>query len=102
MKDLEKAQEALPFFHLSIPDNNALARCYMPFARNGGLFIPDAENYALGDPVFLLLKLPGSDNRHAVQGKVFWISPPGSSRGAGIGVRFSKQDNPVSRLIAAQ
>jgi len=74
----------------------------MPFARNGGLFIPDAENYALGDPVFLLLKLPGSDNRHAVQGKVFWISPPGSSRGAGIGVRFSKQDNPVSRLITEQ
>jgi type IV pilus assembly protein PilZ len=61
---------------LTIKDKSALYLAYMPFVKNGGLFIPTNSNYRLGDEVFMLLNLKGA------QGK----------RTAGIGVQFSDQD----------
>ena len=67
---------------LTIKDKSALYLAYMPFVRNGGLFIPTNSNYRLGDE-----KLP-------VAGRVIWVTPKGaqSRRTAGIGVQFSEQD----------
>ena len=37
---------------LTIKDKSALYLAYMPFVKNGGLFIPTNSNYRLGDEVF--------------------------------------------------
>ncbi|MCZ6559581.1 MAG: PilZ domain-containing protein [Gammaproteobacteria bacterium] len=79
---------------LTIKDKSALYLAYMPFIGNGGLFIPTASSYRLGDEVFMLLNLMGESDRIPVAGRVIWITPKGaqSRRTAGIGVQFSDQD----------
>ena len=45
---------------LAIKDKAALYNAYMPFIRQGGIFVPTARRYFIGDEVFLLLTLPDS------------------------------------------
>ena len=42
---------------LTIRDKSSLYAAYMPFIKNGGLFIPTNKAYKLGDEVFMLLTL---------------------------------------------
>ena len=79
---------------LNIKDKSALYVSYMPFIKNGGLFIPTTRDSKLGDEVFLLLTLMDSAERLPVAGKVVWITPKGAQgkRQQGIGVQFSSQD----------
>ncbi|GAC1624785.1 MAG: PilZ domain-containing protein [Nevskia sp.] len=80
---------------LNIKDKNALYSSYMPFIKNGGLFIPTAKEYRLGDEVFILLTLMEDAERIPVAGKVVWLTPRAAQgkRIQGIGVQFSTQDN---------
>jgi type IV pilus assembly protein PilZ len=80
---------------LTIKDKSALYLAYMPFVRNGGLFIPTNSNYGIGDEVFMLLNLMGEADKIPVAGHVIWMTPKGAQgkRMAGIGVQFSEQDN---------
>ena len=82
---------------LTIKDKSALYLAYMPFVKNGGLFIPTNSNYRLGDEVFMLLNLMGEDEKLPVAGRVIWVTPKGAQgnqgkRTVGIGVQFSEQD----------
>jgi type IV pilus assembly protein PilZ len=79
---------------LTIKDTSALYLAYMPFVRNGGLFVPTTSAYRLGDEVFMLLTLMDETEKLPVAGKVVWITPRGAQgkRTAGIGVQFSEQD----------
>ena len=79
---------------LNIKDKSALYVSYMPFIKNGGLFIPTTRDSKLGDEVFLLLTLMDSPERLPVAGKVVWVTPKGAQgkRQQGIGVQFSTQD----------
>ena len=80
---------------LTIKDKSALYLAYMPFIRNGGLFIPTNSGYNLGDEVFMLLNLMDEEDKLPVAGKVVWMTPRGAQgkRTAGRGVQFSDQDN---------
>ncbi|MES2491272.1 PilZ domain-containing protein [Stenotrophobium rhamnosiphilum] len=80
---------------LNIKDKSALYVAYMPFVKNGGLFIPTTKEYRLGDEVFILLTLMENPERLPVAGKVVWVTPKGAQgkRLQGIGVQFSPQDN---------
>ena len=71
---------------LTIKDKSALNLAYMPFVRNGGLFVPTNSNYRLGDEVFMLLNLMGEDEKLPVAGRVIWMTPKGAQgkRTAGI------------------
>src|SRR6202050_1133733 len=87
---------------LTIKDKSALYLAYMPFVKNGGLFIPTNSNYRMGDEVFMLLNLMGEDEKLPVAGRVIWVTPKGAQgnqgkRTAGIGVRFSEQDRGQTR-----
>ena len=84
---------------LSIRDKGALYAAYMPFVKNGGLFIPTTKEYKLGDEVFMLLTLMEETEKLPVAGKIVWITPKGSqgNRAAGIGVQFSDQDGGAAR-----
>lgn len=84
---------------LTIKDKGALYAAYMPFVKNGGLFIPTAKPYKLGDEVFMLLTLMEETEKIPVAGKIVWVTPPGAqgNKAAGIGVQFSEQDNGQTR-----
>lgn len=80
---------------LEIRDKAALYAAYMPFIKNGGLFIPADKNYKMGEELFLLLHIMDEADKIPVAGKVIWITPKGAqgNRAAGIGVQFSDQDD---------
>jgi len=85
---------------LKIKDTAALYNAYMPYLKNGGLFAPTAQRYALGDEVVLLINLTDEGERLSVAGKVVWVTPVGAqgNRTAGIGVHFNESaDGEVAR-----
>jgi type IV pilus assembly protein PilZ len=83
----------------AIKDKSALYMSFMPYIKNGGLFIPTTKNYQLGDEIFLLLQLMEETDRIPVAGKVIWVTPPGAegNRSIGVGVQFSEQDKGGAR-----
>ena len=86
---------------LAIKDKGALYNAYMPFVRGGGLFVPTAKRYGLGDEVFILLTLMEDKDRLPIAGKVIWVTPPGAqgNRTAGIGVQFNESaDGETARV----
>ena len=84
---------------LTIKDKGALYSAYMPFVKNGGLFIPTSKTYQLGDEVFMLLTLMEETEKLPVAGTIVWITPVGAqgNRASGIGVQFSDQDGGNAR-----
>lgn len=76
---------------LAVKDKAMLYSAYIPYVKQGGIFVPTPKRYFLGDEVFLLLTLPDSSERLPVAGKVIWITPVGAqgARVAGIGVQFA-------------
>ena len=86
---------------LTIKDKAVLYAAYMPFVKNGGLFIPTAKVYQLGDEVFLLLNLMDEPEKIPVAGKVVWVTPKGAqgNRAAGIGVQFNGEDETARNKI---
>ena len=85
---------------LTIKDKAALYAAYMPFVKNGGLFIPTNKSYNLGEEVFMLLTLMDDKERLPVAGKIVWLTPPGAqgNKSTGIGVQFGPQDNGQTRM----
>ena len=83
----------------SITDRGALYSAYMQYVSNGGVFVPTARSYRLGDKVFMLLKLMDDSSPHPVEGEVVWVTPPGAqgNKTPGIGVQFSDADNGKAR-----
>lgn len=83
----------------AIKDKSALYASFMPFIKNGGLFIPTTKQYQLGDEIFLLLQLMEEADRIPVAGKVIWLTPSGAegNRSIGVGVQFSDQDKGAAR-----
>lgn len=76
---------------LNIPDKEELYKLYMAFVKGGGLFVPTAKSYSLGDDVFVLATLEDIKEQLPFSGKVVWITPPGAqgNRRTGVGVQFS-------------
>ena len=79
---------------LNINSKSALYAAYMPFLKNGGMFVPTTKAYQLGDEVFMLLQLMDDPAKHPVAGQVVWITPQGAqgNRTIGIGVHFNEDD----------
>ena len=71
-------------------EKSALYAAYMPMLTDGGLFVPTARDYRLGEDIYLLLTLPDDPQRYPVAGKVAWMTPANASGGRtqGVGVRF--------------
>ncbi|MCW5652431.1 PilZ domain-containing protein [Hydrogenophaga sp.] len=75
---------------LSIKEKAALYAAYIPLFADGGIFIPSAREYRLGDDVYVLLSLPDDPQRYPVAGKVAWVTPAKAQGGRtqGVGIRF--------------
>jgi len=79
---------------LSIKEKAALYAAYMPYLKNGGIFVPTTRPYQLGDDVYLILTLLEDPTRLPVAGKVVWVSPAGgSNKTPGIGVHFPADES---------
>ncbi|MGH8606359.1 MAG: PilZ domain-containing protein [Gammaproteobacteria bacterium] len=83
--------------NLTIRDKSSLYDAYMPFIKNGGIFIPTDKSYRINDEVFLVVTLIDSKDKLPVAGRVVWVTPKGASKGAGIGVQFSFEDKGSTR-----
>ncbi len=84
---------------LAIKEKAALYAAYIPLFNDGGVFIPTARDYKLGDDVYVLLTLPDDIQRYPVAGKVAWITPAraAGNRTQGVGIRFP--DDEKSRVL---
>lgn len=82
---------------LAIREKAALYAAYMPYLKNGGIFVPTNRPYKLGDEVYLIVSLMDDPTKYAVAGRVVWISPPGgTARTPGIGVHFPADETGVA------
>jgi type IV pilus assembly protein PilZ len=82
---------------LAIKEKAALYAAYMPYLRNGGIFVPTTRAYQLGDEVYLILTLMDDPTKVPVAGKVVWISPAGGgARQPGIGVHFPADESGIA------
>jgi len=86
----------------AITDKTALYEAYMPYVKNGGLFIPTKKSYSLGNEVFVLLKLMDESEKIPFAGRVVWITPKGAqgNRLTGIGVQF--YDDPNGKIVRSK
>ena len=75
---------------LAIKEKAALYAAYMPFLKNGGMFVPTTKPYKIGDEIYLILSLLDDPNKYPIAGKVAWITPAGANnnKAQGIGVHF--------------
>jgi type IV pilus assembly protein PilZ len=89
--DPNAAQPVRPsVLSLAIKEKAALYAAYMPFLKQGGIFVPTTKPYKIGDEIYLILSLMDDPNKYPIAGKVVWITPPGANnnKAQGIGVHF--------------
>lgn len=79
---------------LNIKEKAALYAAYMPYLKNGGIFVPTGRPYKIGDEVYLLLSLMDDPTKFPVAGKVAWVTPQGAhnNKAQGIGVHFADDE----------
>ena len=80
---------------LNIKEKAILYAAYMPFVKGGGIFIPTARPYKLGDEIFMLITLMDDSAKLPVAGRVIWLTPSGchGNRVQGVGVQFKDDDS---------
>ncbi|MDH5232046.1 MAG: PilZ domain-containing protein [Gammaproteobacteria bacterium] len=86
--------------NLNIDDKNRLHSAYMPYIKNGGLYIYTDKTYRMGDDIFLTLNIPDDPDTIAVSCRVVWITPKDAqgNRQAGVGVQFRDAGNARHRI----
>ena len=80
---------------LSIKEKSALYAAYMPFLKNGGIFVPTNKPYKIGDEIYLILSLMNDPSKYPIAGKVAWLTPAGAnnSKAQGIGVHLPADES---------
>ncbi|HEY5799419.1 MAG TPA: PilZ domain-containing protein [Burkholderiaceae bacterium] len=80
---------------LSIREKAAMYAAYMPFLKNGGIFVPTTKTYRIGDEIYLILALMDDPNKYPLAGKVAWITPAGAqnNKTQGIGLQFPEDES---------
>ena len=98
---MQKFAPGAGILSLTIKDKAVLFAAYMPFVKNGGLFIPTNKRYAIGDEVFVLLSLMDEPDKLPVAGRVIWLTPKGAqgNRSAGIGIQFTEEGSQAVNKI---
>lgn len=80
---------------LNINSKSALYAAYMPYLKRGGIFVPTAKPYTIGDEVFMLLSLMDEPGKLPIAGSVVWVTPADAqnNKTQGIGVQFSEDES---------
>lgn len=85
---------------ITIDDPKELYRCFMPFIKGGGLFIPfnqdvTPEKISPGQKIFVIFTFLKNNKKTPIPGIVIWIQPTGKLMGYGI--QFP--DNPAMKSL---
>lgn len=85
-------------------DLDEVYRCYMPYIKNGGLFVRTNKAYEMGESLALRVILPDSLEDDVITGKVVWTTPIGvqSSNPAGVGIGFIDDKTNLREKIESQ
>ncbi|WOH37972.1 PilZ domain-containing protein [Thalassotalea fonticola] len=88
-------------FALEFKNERDLYMAYMPFLKQGGLFIKTTEQFELGDKVNLEVTLPGQLESVQLETSVCWITPHGAQNGTepGVGVAFLNDEHNIRNQI---
>ncbi|OUL58820.1 PilZ domain-containing protein [Pseudoalteromonas ulvae] len=92
---------------IDFEDLRELYKCYMPYLKNGGLFVRTNMQYEMGQPMALRVTLPDALEEDVVTGSVVWMTPQGSQNanppGIGIGFIDDKHQlrDKIERLLAS-
>jgi len=75
---------------LQLNDKPSLYAAYMPFIKQGGLFIRTKQSYVVGDALSLTVRILEDPQPFSFTAKVVWITPMGAQGGLreGVGVQF--------------
>jgi len=87
--------------HLEFVNDRDLYQSYMPFLKNGGLFVRTTEHYELGADILLQVSLPDSLESSEIKGRICWLTPVGVQNGtpAGIGINFVDDPDQIRHQI---
>lgn len=93
---------------LNLKDKSLIYSAYMPFIKNGGLFIPTSRTFNVGDEVFILVRLLDEVERLPITAKVVWVTPDQSEnrKPKGVGFQFDQADkgfakNQIEQLLGS-
>jgi len=95
----ESSQARISMLSMSIKDRTALYAAYMPFLKNGGLFIPTERDFQMGETVYVSLSLLESPVKIPLAGEVVWVTPPGAQGGRAQGIGLHFDDSDTSREV---
>ncbi len=86
---------------LEFVSDRDLYQSYMPFVKNGGLFVRTVEQYELGTEILLEVTLPDSLESSEIKGQICWLTPIGVQNGtpAGIGINFVEDPEQIRNQI---
>ena len=91
-QQVKKKEDGSPAsLSMAIAEKSALHACYMPFIKDGGIFVPTTDKFALHDEIILHLRLVEDGKKLLIPGRVVWISPGVGQRGnsPGVGLQFT-------------
>ena len=91
-QQVKKKEDGSPAsLSMAIAEKSALHACYMPFIKDGGIFVPTTDKFALHDEIILHLRLVDDGKKLLIPGRVVWISPGVGQRGnsPGVGLQFT-------------
>ena len=91
-QQVKKKEDGSPAsLSMAIAEKAALHACYMPFIKDGGIFVPTTDKFALHDEIILHLRLVEDGKKLLIPGRVVWISPGVGQRGnsPGVGLQFT-------------
>ncbi len=101
----KSTQSARPsVLSLAIKERSALYTAYMPLLKNGGIFVPTARPYKIGDEIFVILELMDEPQKYPIAGRVAWITPAGANNNKtqGIGVHFPDDESGVRARVVIE
>lgn len=83
------------YMRVNLKSKDDLYSAYMPFIKEGAIFIQSTKPHTLGDNVSVALTLMEEVDQYFLNGEVVWITPVGAQANliAGIGVKFEGPEN---------
>ncbi|WP_440875854.1 PilZ domain-containing protein [Thalassotalea sp. PLHSN55] len=87
--------------YLEFVSDKDLYQSFMPFLKQGGLFVRTTEFYELGTEIEMEISLPDALESSKVIGKVCWLTPIGVQNGTppGLGISFIQDPDNIRNQI---
>lgn len=94
------SKSKLPIIPLRFKSLNQLYKSYMPWLKNGGLFLPTSKRFEMGQEILMMVVLPELPDKFPAAGVVSWVCPQNTTghNKPGVGVEFTDQEGMTLRL----